>query len=320
MTRFFIAVLGYLVGSLIIVTHPSAVVRGFSFQYLPAHHRSTRRSSEKRKRTGPGTTSKGPLSWTVCTTATSISLQSSFAEASSSDSDGSSSFTSNANTSSVRKNKTSGVVTAQDIRQITVTNSEGESVTLGEMMGSGTSIVVFLRHLGCFNCWSCAREWTQLLAKQERANDDDRSEVVGPIYVSIGDQQRLNAFLEKNPDVPRSQIFVDGYDFSAYKEAGFGRFDEKPSSVTEGVVPRPIELGGWKGWWTFLSSFAPLAPVTPDMKFPEMLTPEGLFWVGGTLVIKGDEIVYRWDDRISGDHPDASKVLAIAREASSPAN
>jgi hypothetical protein len=44
-----------------------------------------------------------------------------------------------------------------------------------------------------------------------------------------------------------------------------------------------------------------------------------LFWVGGTMVVQGDEIVYRWDDRISGDHPNASKVLAIAKEAAAAA-
>ena len=185
-------------------------------------------------------------------------------------------------------------------------------------MGTGTSIVVFLRHLGCFNCWSYARDWTTtLLEDDDNDNDNNDNKIVGPIYVSIGDEQRLNAFLDKNPDVPRSQMVVDGYDFDAYKKAGFGRFDEKPKSVTDNVVPKPIRLGGWKGWWTFLTSFAPLAPVTPDMEFPEMLTPEGLFWVGGTMVVRGDEIVYRWDDRISGDHPDASSVLAIAKDAAS---
>lgn len=215
-------------------------------------------------------------------------------------------------------------VTVSDLRKISVTDADGKSVTLGDLMGSDEAskspiILVFLRHLGCFHCWSYAREWTLLMEEIRQFNNDDddqrqQNSILGPIFVSIGDEHRLNAFLDKNPDIPRSQIAVDGYDFAAYKEAGFGRFDEKPESVTKDVVPRPIELGGWKGWWTFLTSFMPLAPVTPDMKFPEMLTPEGLFWVGGTMVIQGDEIVYRWDDRNSGDHPNASKVLEIAKD------
>jgi hypothetical protein len=209
------------------------------------------------------------------------------------------------------------VVTAQTLRKIVVTDADGESVALGELMGQGTSIVVFLRHLGCFNCWSYAREWTLLKDEMYQLNRDQNA-IVGPIFVSIGDAGRLNAFLDKNLDIPRSQMVVDGYDFAAYKQAGFGRFDEKPKSITDNVEPKPIVLGGVKGWWTFLTSFAPLAPVTPDMKFPEMFTPEGLFWVGGTMVVKGNEIVYRWNDRISGDHPDggAAKVLQIARDAS----
>ena len=139
----------------------------------------------------------------------------------------------------------------------------------------------------------------------------------GPIFVSIGDKDRLNAFLLKNPEVDPEKFFVDGYDFAAYKQAGFGRFDESPPEVIENVKPKPAKFGGIQGWWTFLTSFIPLAPVTPDMKFPENLTPEGLFWVGGTFVVKGDDIIYRWNDRISGDHPEASDVVEIAKNAAS---
>jgi len=39
-------------------------------------------------------------------------------------------------------------VTAEALRSAVLTNSDGELVSLGEKMGQGTSIVVFLRHLG----------------------------------------------------------------------------------------------------------------------------------------------------------------------------
>jgi hypothetical protein len=39
-------------------------------------------------------------------------------------------------------------VTARDLRSISVTNANGTPVPLGDAMGSGTSVVVFLRHLG----------------------------------------------------------------------------------------------------------------------------------------------------------------------------
>ena len=204
-------------------------------------------------------------------------------------------------------------VHANDLRSIKVTNANGELVPLGGAMGNDdtTSIVVFLRHLGCSWCWSYVQYWEEELQKQR--NRDKK--IVGPIYVSIGDPDRLNGFLEKHPYIPRDTMFVDGYDFSAYKEAGFGRFDEKPKEITDKAEAKPLRFGGLGGWWTFLSNFMQLAPVTEDMKFPEMFTPPGLFWVGGTFVVRGDDIIYRWDDRISGDHPEASEVLAIAQDA-----
>jgi hypothetical protein len=39
-------------------------------------------------------------------------------------------------------------VTAKALRSATLTNADGELITLGDKMGKGTSIVVFLRHLG----------------------------------------------------------------------------------------------------------------------------------------------------------------------------
>ena len=39
-------------------------------------------------------------------------------------------------------------VTARDIRSAILTNADGELVNLGEKMGNGKSIVIFLRHLG----------------------------------------------------------------------------------------------------------------------------------------------------------------------------
>lgn len=199
-------------------------------------------------------------------------------------------------------------LTARDLRAIKVTNKEGQKVPLGDAISDkGISIVVFLRHLGCTWCWSYVHQWKLLQHEMAEAG------IEGPIFVSIGDADRLNAFLSKNPEISSDKFFVDGYDFAAFKEAGFGRFDEKPKSITGKVKAKPAVLGGPKGWWIFLTSFIPLAPVTPDMKFPENLTPEGLFWVGGTFVVAGDDITYRWDDRISGDHPEAIDVLDMAK-------
>merc|ERR1712085_78047 len=72
---------------------------------------------------------------------------------------------------------------------------------------------------------------------------------------------------------------------------------------------------GMKGWWDYLTSAAKVSPIPKDMKFGEI--PEGVLRLGGTFVVSGNEIVYRWSDRVPGDHPDIENVLEIARESSS---
>ena len=39
-------------------------------------------------------------------------------------------------------------------------------------------------------------------------------DVSGPFFISIGDEEKLSAFLEKNPSIPREQAFVDDYTFN----------------------------------------------------------------------------------------------------------
>ena len=46
------------------------------------------------------------------------------------------------------------------------------------------------------------------------------------------------------------------------------------------------------------------------MKFGEI--PEGVLRLGGTFVVSGNDIVYRWSDRLPGDHPDIQQVLDTA--------
>jgi len=78
-------------------------------------------------------------------------------------------------------------------------------------------------------------------------------------------------------------------------------------------VGAPQLQGGIVGWFSYLSSAAKLAPVPKDMKFGEI--PEGVLRLGGTFVINRDNILYRWSDRIPGDHPDIKEVLDIAKES-----
>ena len=214
-------------------------------------------------------------------------------------------------TSSARMFSENGdTLTGDQLRSITVTNTDGERVKLGDSMGDGVSVIVFLRHLGCGWCWSYARAWTQLKEEIEGMED-----VTGPVFISIGDPDRLNVFLSKNTEIMPQQIFVDGYDFAAYKNAGFIRMDEQPEEIQTTIKGNPWDLGGMQEWWAFLTTFMGLAPYTEDMPMSEKFNPEGLLWSGGTFVVRGTEIVYRRDELVSGDNPDPRDVLAIAKEA-----
>lgn len=145
---------------------------------------------------------------------------------------------------------------------------------------------------------------------------DDDDNFVGPLFISIGDEEKLNVFLDKNPYIPRDMAFVDGYDFDAYQAAGFGRFDDPDNKAAAQEAMSNMgapKLGGIQGWWNYLSVVSKVSPIPSDMKFGDV--PEGVLRLGGTFVVQGDEIVYRWSDRVPGDHPDISNVIEIAKKA-----
>ena len=138
--------------------------------------------------------------------------------------------------------------------------------------------------------------------------------IAGPIFVSIGDEEKLGVFLEKNPQVDPSQAFVDDYAFGAYAAAGFGRFDEVDKETANAAMKNMgAPMLGWKGTWDYLTSAAKVSPI-PKGEKPDGI-PEGVLRLGGTFVVSGNEIVYRWSDRLPGDHPDIDAVLTTAQEA-----
>lgn len=140
----------------------------------------------------------------------------------------------------------------------------------------------------------------------------DDGEITGPLFISIGDEDKLNVFLDKCFYVPRDQAFVDDYDFAAYKAAGFGRFDEQDDALAkDGVSNMSAPDIGLKGWWNYATSASTLAPIPKGMKFGEV--PEGVLRNGGTFVVEGDKILYRWSDRLPGDTPDIDEILKIAK-------
>lgn len=136
----------------------------------------------------------------------------------------------------------------------------------------------------------------------------------GPIFVSIGDADKLNAFLDVNPWIERESMFVDDYSFDAYKAAGFKRIDQEDKELV-----KQIKLGGapelnFKEWINYFSNVGKISPVPKDAKFGEF--PEGVLWTGGTFVVKGNDVVYQWTDVLPGNHPIVEDVFAIAKSAS----
>ena len=136
----------------------------------------------------------------------------------------------------------------------------------------------------------------------------------GPIFVSIGDAVKLNTFLDANPWMPRSQMFVDDYSFDTYKAVGFGRFDEvdKESDAIKNFKMTAPELG-FKEWMNYFGVVNKVSPIPQDMKFGEF--PEGVLRTGGTFVVQGDDVVYQWTDTIPGNHPVIEDVVTIAKNA-----
>lgn len=142
-------------------------------------------------------------------------------------------------------------------------------------------------------------------------------DIFGPLFVTIGDEEKLNTFLELNPFIPNDQIYVDGYDFTAYENASFGRFDEQQDKniLKDVKMTAPDMPGGIGGWWKYITNVGKLSPIPNDMKFGDI--PEGVLRLGGTFVIKDDEVLYQWSDRLPGDHPIVKDVFDIALKAAS---
>lgn len=136
--------------------------------------------------------------------------------------------------------------------------------------------------------------------------------VKGPFFVSIGDADKLNAFLEANPSVPRESVFVDNFELKAYDAVGL------ESLKIGGAVPEsfgPPKMEGFGGWWKYLSNVAKVSP-SPSETVSSQQVLEAVSRLGGTFVIDGDEVIYQWNDRIPGDEPDLSEVLQAIREHS----
>jgi hypothetical protein len=154
----------------------------------------------------------------------------------------------------------------------------------------------------------------------------------GPFFVSLGDPSKLDRFLEINaPPLSGDRVFVDGYARGAYAAAGLGKFtDSDPGRAKEAAGKlRAPDLGGPRVWLRYLANAAFLSPIPSSTESGSKeetarggggggigsMVPEGVLQLGGTLVVRGDEILYQHADAVPGDTPDLSEVARVLEEA-----
>jgi hypothetical protein len=189
-------------------------------------------------------------------------------------------------------------VDAALLRAQHVAGVDGSSTTIGALAGDGKAVVVFLRHLACPYCWKLANRWLEFRDPLRAAG------VRGPLFVSVGNNDNLRAFLQANPHFPSDSVFVDTKDLAAYKAVGFKKLFE--------VTPKPTGLPGLSGdqWRTYLSNLQSLLPFGNE-RDPAAVS-DGVRQLGGTFVLNGNDVVYGWADRVPGDDPDPTDVLRQA--------
>jgi hypothetical protein len=125
---------------------------------------------------------------------------------------------------------------------------------------------------------------------------------VSALMISIGDADKINNFLELNPNIPRGMLYADASDdFDAYGAANFGKIGD--------VTPDKLELKPPEGvdWLKYLLNVGKLAPVK---KWNEV--PEGVLKLGGSFILEDDKVLYGWADAIPGDYPEVEELLKAA--------
>ncbi|CAE8630427.1 unnamed protein product [Polarella glacialis] len=125
--------------------------------------------------------------------------------------------------------------------------------------------------------------------------------------IAPGSPDQLNNFLNQLPEIPRDKVFVDdskGYE--AYKAMSFGKLEfGKP--LPPGLSLQAPDLGGISGVLSYLSSVVSLSPKPEE---GATTVPEGVLLLGGTFVMRNEEVVYAWADRLPGDYPKPQDVFS----------
>jgi len=134
--------------------------------------------------------------------------------------------------------------------------------------------------------------------------------VAGPLFISVGQPEQLQKFLDINPELSQAKALIDdSSDFAAYKAAGFNYLmgDKELAEVPDFKPPKSMGMGKW---FTYLKNVISLSPVPKGstMKLGEV--PEGVKVLGGTYAIDGDAVKFSHMDQVPGATPEIEEVLA----------
>jgi len=132
--------------------------------------------------------------------------------------------------------------------------------------------------------------------------------VAGPLFISVGQPEQLQKFLDVNPELAGAQALIDdSADFAGYRAAGFNILLGDKTLDTPPDFKPPVNMGP-RRWLTYLSNVKELAPVPKDIKFGQV--PDGVRVLGGTYAIDDEAVPFAHMDEVPGATPDIENVLA----------
>ena len=115
----------------------------------------------------------------------------------------------------------------------------------------------------------------------------------------------------------RETVFlVDDYNHELYKQLGFSRFDElSKDEATKINATKLISFSGLgiPSLFNYATRFGDMVPIEGSVDWNNL--PESGLRNGGTVVVKGDDVIYQHSDLIPSDVPNVADVVEIAKTA-----
>lgn len=122
-------------------------------------------------------------------------------------------------------------------------------------------------------------------------------------YIGEGDQ--LKVFLDNNPRIPKNLMLVDDYSLKAYKALNLKNLGDDVMKMKDKASNMQLPQLRSDEALAYLTNVAKLAP----MKGFPLQVPEGVLRLGATFGVRGDNLVYVYEDAFPGDHPAPTQVI-----------